>query len=130
MPRKTVEDCLKEGSFRDETGKRREFLSSRFKGAIYDISNDAREVNPSSTVLIGFRCYNPYLAMPGGGITLSELLGDVEATEEDNQRLKQIEAQTWKEMSWEKRREQVQFAYDMGADVPQEDVGAYNIITA
>jgi hypothetical protein len=61
---------------------------------------------------------------------LSELLGDVEATEEDNQRLKQIEAQTWKEMSWEKRREQVQFAYDMGADVPQEDVGAYNIITA
>ena len=129
--RKTVKDYLEQGEFRNEDGSPIWFISPKYGGAIYDIEASANvKAGTEKFVLIDFKSLHPYLGGIRGGSDISLHLNDFEATEEDHKRQAEQLRKAWEEMPFEKQKQHVQFAYDMGAEVPAQDITRYKIKTS
>lgn len=126
--RKTLRDYIENReltNFPEHSGKRIWFVSKRYNG-IYCI----RELGlADKSLLIGFKAYHKYVGGMVGCSSLDLHLDDVEATQKDHKRYKKEANEYWSNLSFEKQYELVQFAYDMGEDVPQEDIDKYKIGT-
>jgi hypothetical protein len=108
------------------------FVSSRYN-AIISIQDETSSLRGKlagtndQTISIGFRSYHPYADGFAGGSNLRLHLDDAEATEEDHKKQKERVEKYWSNLPFEKQRELVQFEFDMGGDVPEEDRKKYNI---
>jgi len=73
----------------------------------------------------------PHKYLPGftGGITLEVILNDIEVTPEEIKAEKRKGQQTWDEMPENKKKEHLQFIYDMGSKIEEEDIKKYRIKT-
>lgn len=122
MERKTLKDYLGKG-FKDKDGNPIWFASEKFNG-IYSV-----ESLGNNQLFMRFRSYHPYLGGISGGSDLSLHLEDIEATPEDHKRKEEKTKEYWKNLPFDKQKEHIQFAYDMGADIPKEDIKKYKIKT-